>query len=99
MRSTQEWERKSVFPPPHFSSDYKTVEGMTPSRPPTCKPHKHPILMCHFSSTTLLSLNSLHRDLKDYGNEGLWSTPEMTLKDFTLGDYSLWVREMNDRVL
>ena len=55
--------------------------------------------MRHFLSTTLLSLNSLHRDLKDYGNEVLWSTPEMTLKDFTLGDYSLWVREMNDRVL
>ena len=53
LRSTQEWERKLVFPPPHFSFDYKTVEGMAPSRPPTCKPHKHPILMNHFLSITL----------------------------------------------
>ena len=53
LRSTQEWERKLVFPPPHFSFDYKTVEGMAPSRPPTCKPHKHPSLMNHFLSITL----------------------------------------------
>ena len=56
--------KKVVFPPPHFSFDYKTVAhlsslGIAPSCLPACKLHKHLILIDHFS------LNFLCWDTKD----------------------------------
>ena len=52
--------------------------GLSFSRPPTCKPHKSPILINHVSSTTLLSMNSsLHWYIKDYGMGALQSPPKL----------------------
>ena len=37
--------------PPHFSFDYKTLvssQGAAPAHLPTCKPHKHSVLINHF---------------------------------------------------
>ena len=37
--------------PPHFSFDYKTLvssRGAAPAHLPTCKPHKHSVLINHF---------------------------------------------------
>ena len=70
MVSTQEWRRKWFLPLVHFSSDFKTVPHyvlwVVPSHSPTCKPHKSPVLITHFLSTTLpLTEFFLHWDIKD----------------------------------
>ena len=57
--------------------------GHSISCSPACKLHEHPILINHFLSTTLLSLNSsLHWDRKNYDTRALWSPPEMTRISF-----------------
>ena len=70
MMSAQEWGWKWSFPPPHFFFDYRTVAHyvlrVAPSPLPTCKPHKHPVLINKFLSITLcLAEFFLHWNIKN----------------------------------
>ena len=70
-------DKEGLLPLPTFPLIIKLqptkFSGHGISLPPACKFHKHPTLINHFLSTTLLSLNSLHGDRKDYGTGALRS--------------------------
>ena len=64
-------------------------QGLAPSRPPACKPHKRPILINHCLSITLtLAEFFLHWDMKD---RAPWSPPETTLIGFGSTHYVRYI--------
>ena len=70
--------KKVVSSLPHFSFDYKTVAHQVPWVAPshllTCKPHKSPVLISHFLSTTL-PLTEFFSALRVWGSE-LFTGPQ-----------------------
>ena len=67
------------------------IAGRGISCPPTCKPHKHLILINHFLSAILLWLNSsLHLDIKECHTGALWIPPEMTPNGFNSRSHGGW---------
>ena len=80
VMSTQEWGRRWFFPPPNFPLIIKLYPtkfwGVVPSPLPTCKPHKHPILINHPLPIIFpLSEFFLIWDVKDQGSLELLKTP------------------------